>query len=79
MLNIYFIFKFVNIKAKTSHSIISFNKCKTVGEQLDNGRIREAKELTITITDLDYKIYEMFYDWDKEKSQIETFLIIICL
>lgn len=67
--------KFVNIKAKTSHSIISFNKCKTVGEQLDNGRIREAKELTITITDLDYKIYEMFYDWDKEKSQIETLYV----
>jgi hypothetical protein len=67
--------KFVNIKAKTSHSIISFNKCKTVGEQLDNGRIREAKELTITITDLDYKIYEMFYEWDKEKSQIETLYV----
>lgn len=67
--------KFYDIKAKTSHSIISFNKCKAIGEKLDNGRIREAKELTMTITDLDYKIFEMFYTWDKEKSQIETLYV----
>ena len=32
---------------------------------IDNGRILSADEIKVCITELDYKIYEKFYTWDK--------------
>lgn len=63
---------FYNIKAKTSHSVISRHKCSIPGQNdtnclIDNGRIREAPELTTVLTDLDFDIIQKFYKFDKMK------------
>lgn len=56
---------FINIKASTSHSILSINKCNTEGEtKIDNGRVRFAEKLTTVITDLDYENINLFYTYD---------------
>ena len=63
-----------HIKAKTSHSIISFNKCDINGEcKLDNGRIRRADELTTVITDLDFENIDLFYTY--ENYEIERLFV----
>lgn len=69
---------FHEIKASTSHSIISRHKSvidedtnfKTI---IDNGRVRQAYSLTTVITDLDFEIYEKFYTW--KSYQIDTIYI----
>lgn len=65
---------YYNVKAKTSHSILSLNKCSIKGKyKLDNGRIRFADELTTVITDLDFENIELFYTFDK--FEIETLYV----
>lgn len=66
---------FYDIEAVTTHSIISLHKCKALGAEVDNGRVRKAKELRITITDLDFEIISKFYKWDEKKFQIETLYV----
>lgn len=62
---------FHNLRPKTMHSIES--KSKLLPEKLgginnnlavDNGRIAGAEDMTVLITDVDYKIYRLFYEWD---------------
>ena len=65
--------KFENIKCKYLNHFISASKCRDIkGAKYDNGRIIEAKELTMTLTDIDfyfildthkcnYKILEIYY------------------
>lgn len=66
--------KFTNVKPKTQHSIESKSKCITlVNPIIDNGRVRFADEMTVCITELDYRIYCKFYDFDSD------FEIINCL
>ena len=61
----YFQATFTNLKAKTNHSIESLNKCMEYsGVITDNGRVYKAETITVLLTELDYKIYELFYDWD---------------
>ena len=61
---------FNKIEATTNHSIISRHKCTKLEhntemeEIVDNGRIRQAYSLTITITDLDFDIIKKFYKWE---------------
>ena len=58
---------FKNIRAKTPHTIESESKCVTISAHkvIDNGRIRQADFIEVWITgDLDYKIYERYYEWD---------------
>lgn len=56
---------FYNIKQKTEHSIESFSKCiNPKNYKLDNGRIMQADEITVYLTELDYKMYCNFYTWD---------------
>lgn len=63
---------FTNIKQKTAHSIESFSKCiNPKGYKLDNGRIMQADEITVYLTELDYKMYCNFYEW--ESMEIHEF------
>lgn len=56
---------FTNISTTTAHSIESINKVvECEGKHLDNGRILDAKKLRVFLTNLDFKIYTMFYKWD---------------
>lgn len=57
---------FYNIKAKVNYEhYISKSKCQFVENYtLDNGRIVEASELTINITEQDFFIIADFYTWD---------------
>ena len=51
---------------------ISASKCHNlVNDVLNNGRIVSADSFTITMTNIDYRVYEMFYTW--EKMEIGTF------
>lgn len=62
--------KFKNIKCKYYNNFISASKCNNiVGAVVDNGRIIEAKEILITITDVDFKFILDTY-------QIEEYSII---
>ena len=59
--------KFIGLKNILGYeSYISESKCKTlVGANINNGRIFEADELSITLTDVDMQIIERVYSWDK--------------
>lgn len=66
--------EFVDVQAITSHSIESKNKLVSFfGARFDNGRVFSAKKMEVYLTELDYKIYKMFYKWDEEKSKILDF------
>lgn len=48
--------KFINLKSKYYNNFISASKClNIVGHRIDNGRIIEAKEIEIVLTDIDFK------------------------
>ena len=58
---------FTNISATTNHSIISLHKCEIDDKEsmvIDNGRVRFAKTLRTTITDLDLEVIRKFYKFD---------------
>lgn len=49
--------RFKNIKSKYYNNFISFSKCSSIIKgSYDNGRVVSAEELTITLTDIDFKI-----------------------
>lgn len=67
----YGVFIFENITSKTQHSIESKHKCISVlNPIIDNGRIKQAEKLTVMLTDLDWKIYNKFYDWTDVSCEI---------
>lgn len=50
--------KFNNIKCKYLNTFISASKCKNIrGARYDNGRIIQADELEMTITDVDFRLF----------------------
>lgn len=54
---------FHNLKCKYYNNFISASKCENiVGAFFDNGRIVSAKELTITLTDIDFRFFLDVYD-----------------
>lgn len=59
--------KFTNLRCKISQdSYISESKCYQLkGEQLNNGRIHSAEELSTTITEIDFSIIDAVYDYEK--------------
>jgi len=58
--------KFYNIKCKYYNNFISQSKTNYIkGAKFDNGRIISAKELEITLTDVDLKLIFDTYDFDK--------------
>lgn len=68
---------FMNIRSRTSHSLESKNKIVNIKLKssefrdkafFDNGRLHSCTgEVTVYLTELDYKNYQMFYEWDDEK------------
>ena len=63
---VYFIAEFENIKNKTLHSIESRNKIVEYSKDavFDNGRLVKASYIKVMLTDIDYAIYKMFYEWE---------------
>lgn len=58
--------EFEGIERRTSISYESKHKCMELeGAIIDNGRIAMAKHMKVVITELDYKIYEKIYKWQK--------------
>lgn len=54
---------FHNLKCKYYNNFISASKCSNiVGALFDNGRIVSAKEVTITLTDIDFRFFLDVYD-----------------
>lgn len=54
---------FHNLKCKYYNNFISASKCNNiVGALFDNGRIVSAKEVTITLTDIDFRFFLDVYD-----------------
>lgn len=58
--------KFTNIRSKiTQDNYISESKCyHSKGVVVNNGRIFKADEIALTITNVDYDIISMTYEWD---------------
>ena len=57
--------KLQNVESIFPMRILSMSKCyNRKGEQLDNGRIKSADELTVTLTDIDFKYLFSFYKFD---------------
>lgn len=54
-----------NIRSKSFHHIESVHKI-IMADNLarDNGRMVAASKIRVALTDIDYKVYSMFYDWD---------------
>lgn len=67
--------KFVNIKAKHVHSIISQHKCARLSDDavIDNGRVHSASYLEIGCTDVDLLNVLDFYNW--EAMAMETIYV----
>lgn len=65
--------KFINIKAKVLYeNYISKSKCYSLSTYVENnGRIVQAKELSITLTEQDYLIIKELYSW--ENIEIKNF------
>ena len=67
--------QFDQIHAKTSHSIESKNKVvNEIGAKWDNGRLIRADYLEVYLTEMDYKVYEMFYTFDVPPTVIECWI-----
>ena len=59
--------KFSNVKCKYYNNFISASKCKNLrGAKYDNGRLIEAKEFEMTITDIDFYFYLDTYELEYE-------------
>lgn len=74
------LFEFVNVHAKTSHSLYSVHKCLNSSEiisevsddtsTIDNGRVYKAKSMIVYLNDIDYKAFCKAYYFDNTKSKI---------
>lgn len=60
--------RFINLKPKVDfENPLSFSRCYNVkGYTLNNGRIVYATQLDTTITNVDYKVLQEFYEWDED-------------
>lgn len=60
------VIKFYNIKSILYNNFLSFSKCRNIrGGRYDNGRIIEASELEITLTDVDLQYLLKSYKFEK--------------
>lgn len=62
-----FILDLWNVTPKIEYeNIISFSKCiKCVDYVTNNGRVVSASHIRIAVTEIDYKAYKQFYNWDR--------------
>lgn len=58
--------RFTNIRSKINHeNYISESKCYLLSEPIiNNGRVEQASELAMTITDVDFEIIRNAYEWE---------------
>lgn len=69
-----------NVKKTTIHSIISTSKIVNIDTGrilIDNGRIAEVEKVRLLMTELDWNIFNKFYDYDKFKIIINSFKIAV--
>ena len=69
-----------NVKKTTIHSIISTSKIVNIDTGrilVDNGRIAEVEKVRLLMTELDWEIFNKFYDYDKFKIIINSFKIAV--
>ena len=69
-----------NVKKTTIHSIISTSKIVNTDTGrilVDNGRIAEVEKVRLLMTELDWIIFNKFYDYDKFKIIINSFKIAV--
>ena len=60
------VFTFYNLKSRTCHHSLSYNKCANVeNPRIDNGRMVSADVLTVNLCDPDFRIMQKVYKWDK--------------
>lgn len=65
---------FRKLKAKTTMSIESESKCISLTRpRLDNGRILDADEIHVLLTELDFETYSNYYTW--EEIEVHSVLI----
>lgn len=61
---------FRGIKKRTMHTIESEHKIIAMQNAVfDNGRLDHADAVRVCLTEIDYKIYCMFYDWESIKIE----------
>lgn len=61
-------FAFKNLRKKTNvpDSYLSEEHCKISGLKIiDNGRVKRANKIAVTITNIDFNTVERVYEWDK--------------
>ena len=59
--------KFKNLKSRYYNNFLSQSRCRNIIKaKYDNGRIIEAQELEITLTDVDFKLLLLAYDTEYE-------------
>ena len=56
---------FYNIKSTNFNTYIQSSKCYAIKPIYDNGRIIEAEEIEMYVTDVDYNIIKNNYEWEK--------------
>ena len=59
--------RFTNVKSKFYNNFISSSKCMHLrGASYDNGRLISAESFEMVITDVDFRIYKMSYNFEYE-------------
>ena len=60
---------FINIRSKVSFDhVIPSSKCyEKINASLDNGKLIKADMVSMTLTEVDFKSFSMFYEWDEMK------------
>lgn len=69
-----------NVKKATIHSIISTSKIINIDTGrilVDNGRIAEVEKVRLLMTELDWNIFNKFYEYDNFKIVINSFKIAV--
>lgn len=62
----YLVVRFTNVKAKTINKFYPFKKCDDGIDQVEDGiALDSAKELTLTLTDIDFEIFKNTYKYDE--------------
>lgn len=64
-MSVWFMADFIGIEQTTIHTIESEHKIIDYTDAtFDNGRLRNASRIRVLLTEVDYRIYQMFYKWD---------------